>query len=138
MIHARGALLAVVLVWGSACGPSVQGIKTGHFIPDEKLAAVQICRTTGQELLAQLGEPFSQGRDGEFATIQWSAMIVATDNSQAAMASQNVYAWVDSAGLVAGFVVNPAGLPTKPEPCASEDGEPPPSTAPAEPVLTSL
>ncbi len=125
LVPAFGALFA------GACGPPpVHGIKTGKFLPGEKLAAVQICRSTGNDLLQQFGQPYSQGRDGDFATMQWTAMIVATDNTTAGMASQNVLAWVDSSGLVAGFVVNPTGLPTTPLPCTQQTPAPQEPTVP--------
>jgi hypothetical protein len=125
----RGAVVAlsVVLV---ACGgqqPEPRGVQMNQFIPDEKLAAVKICQTTGQELLRDLGPPNGQGRDGDFATFSWTALAMVVDPGQMAMGSQGVYAWVDGNGLVANFVVNPTSIPQTPQACGgviSGDSQP--------------
>lgn len=112
-----GALCVSLLV---ACGsqqPEARGVRMNQFIPAEKLAAVKICQTTGQQLLSDLGPPNGQGRDGDFATFSWSAIAMVAESGQVAMSQQGVYAWVDSNGLVASFIVNPASIPQTPQPC---------------------
>ena len=105
-----------------------------QFIPEAKLAKVRICATTGQELLQSFGEPTSRGRDGDIGTLSWNAAVVVHDSDTSAIGTQSVHAWIDSQGLVAGFVVNPTGIPQKPVPCSEQKpGEAPePSPAPAE------
>lgn len=92
-------------------------MQTNQFIPPEKLAAVRICETTVQQLLSELGTPNGQGRDGDFATFSWTALAMVVEPGQVAMGQQAVYAWVDSNGRVASFVVNPMTIPQTPQPC---------------------
>lgn len=105
----------------------------GKFIPDDKLANVRICKTTGQELVKSFGAPSGQGRDGDMGTLTWNAAAVVHDSEQSAVGTQSVHAWVDSHGLVAGFVVNPTTAPTKPVPCSQQqpDENPTPEPTPA-------
>jgi hypothetical protein len=124
-------LFCVVL--GSACASSPQGVVMGKFIPDDKLAKVRICGTTGQELVQSFGTPSGQGRDGDMGTLTWNAAAIVHDSEQSAVGTQSVHAWVDPDGLVAGFVVNPTSAPTKPAPCSQQqpDQDPTPEPAPA-------
>ncbi|MDF3071316.1 MAG: hypothetical protein K0R38_6917 [Polyangiaceae bacterium] len=108
-------------------------METNKFIPSEKLAAVRICETTVQQLLSELGTPNGQGRDGDFATFSWTALAMVVEPGQVAIGQQGVYAWVDSNGRVASFVVNPMTIPQTPQPCAgvisgegNAPGAPPP------------
>ena len=108
------------------------------FISPEKLGAVRICKTTGHELVSKFGTPSGEGRDGDFGTLSWNAAAMVSDSEQVAMSTQSVHAWIDSDGLVAGFVVNPTALPGKPMPCREQErpdpGErPDPEPLPAEP-----
>ena len=130
---ARVVLGLFSVVLGSACASSPQGVVMGKFIPDDKLAKVRICKTTGRELVETFGAPSGQGRDGDMGTLTWNAAAIVHDSDQSAVGSQFVYAWVDSDGLVAGFVVNPTSAPTKPAPCSQQqpDEDPTPEPTPA-------
>jgi hypothetical protein len=126
---------ATFVGWGlSACASSPQGLVMNEFIPDEKLARVRVCVTTGQELLASFGKPSSQGRDGDMGTLAWNAAAVVHGSDVSAFGTQSVHAWVDTDGLVAGFVVNPTSIPQKPVPCREQEPKdtPEPEPAPAE------
>jgi hypothetical protein len=103
----------------------------GTFIPDDKLAKIRICGTTGQELVTSFGTPSGQGRDGDMGTLTWNAAAVVHDSDQSAVGTQSVHAWVDSDGLVAGFVVNPTSAPTKPVPCSQQQPSENPAPEPA-------
>ena len=109
-----------------------------RFIPDDKIAQVRVCRTTGRELLQNFGEPSGSGRDGDFQTLNWGAAAVVSDTSRGAVATQTIIAWIDGDGLVAGFSVNAPGLPAKPAPCReqrpddSTDEPAPPAPKPKE------
>ena len=129
-----GCAAASALVPGCGSSQEVRGVTAGQFISDEKLAAVEVCTTTGEQLLQTLGEPYSRGRDGTLLTFQWYAMVLAANNSQAGMASQSVFAWVDENGWVAGFVVNPASIPNTPAACPEQD----PPAAPAKAPTTDI
>lgn len=130
--HCVGVLGALLLL---ACGSrqtEARGVQMNQFIPDEKLAAVRICETTVQQLLSELGRPSGQGRDGDFATFSWTAVAMVADSEQVAMRQQGVYAWVDSAGRVANFVVNPTSIPQTPQACGGVVGgvQQPPEVSP--------
>lgn len=103
------------------------------FIADDKLASVKICQTTAQELVKSFGAPSGQGRDGDMATLNWSAMSMTSSPGQAAIGTQMVLAWIDSDGLVAGFSVNPVGIPQRPEQCNGPKGGLPVESPPAPP-----
>lgn len=119
----------------SACGApkQTQGAMMNQFISKEKLGAVSICKTTGQQLQSSLGAPNGQGRDGNLATLTWMAAAVVSDSEQVAVGTQSVYAWIDADGLVAGFVVNPTGIPEKPLPCRDQNAAPPADPQPTGP-----
>lgn len=131
-----GGLGALLLL---ACGSrqnEARGVQMNQFISDEKLAAVRICETTVQQLLSELGRPSGQGRDGDFATFSWTAVAMVADSDQVAMRQQGVYAWVDSTGRVANFVVNPTSIPQTPQACGGLGGvQLPPEVSPP-PVKT--
>jgi hypothetical protein len=140
----KRAWVALGLVVSSfGCASSPQGVVMNQFIPEEKLAKVRVCATTGQELLESLGEPASKGRDGDMGTLAWNAAAVVSDSDVTAVGTQSVHAWIDSQGLVAGFVVNPTSIPQKPAPCSEqkpgeEPGpEPPTAEKPKQATLSS-
>ncbi|HYQ43740.1 MAG TPA: hypothetical protein VER11_17290 [Polyangiaceae bacterium] len=118
-----------------SCAPAEtqpQGVQMNKFIPDDKIASVEICRTTGEQLLKSFGNPTGQGRDGDMATLNWSSVAIVTSPDQATVGTQMIVAWVDSDGLVAGFVVNTAGIPQRPAPCREQrPGAPEEEPAPA-------
>jgi len=90
------------------------------FIPDDAIASVKICRTTAEQLVKSFGNPTGQGRDGDMATLNWSSVAIMTSPDHTAMGTQMIIAWVDSDGLVAGFVVNTVGIPQRPVPCREQ------------------
>ena len=124
---------AIVSCAAIACAHESHGVQMNRFIPDDKLAAVRICATTGQALVRDLGEPNGRGRDGDMGTLSWSSAAMVTDSQQAAFGTQMVLAWVDADGLVAGFVVNPASIPQKPLPCREQTPSSAPDVTPAAP-----
>jgi hypothetical protein len=91
-----------------------------RFIPDEKLASVRVCETTGKALVESFGPPSGQGRDGDMGTLTWNAAAVVHDSDVSAVGTQSVHAFIDSDGLVAAFVVNPTSMPSKPAPCREQ------------------
>jgi len=101
------------------------------FIPDDKIASVKVCRTTAEQLLKSFGNPTGQGRDGDMATLNWSSVAIVTSADQTAMGTQMIIAWVDSDGLVAGFVVNTVGIPQRPAPCREQQPGAPVEEQPA-------
>ncbi len=103
----------------------------GHFVPDDKIASVKICRTTGQELVKSFGAPAGQGRDGDMGTLNWGASAVVTQSGETTVATQMIVAWIDGDGLVAGFTVNSAGAPQKPVPCREQKAAEPADESPA-------
>lgn len=117
-----------------ACSPGPQGVVMNRFIPDDKIAHVKVCRTTGRELLQSFGEPSGRGRDGDFETLNWGAAAVVSDSSQGAVATQTIIAWIDGDGMVAGLTVNAPGLPEKPPPCRDQDPGEIPDETPAPPA----
>ncbi|HEX6276349.1 MAG TPA: hypothetical protein VFZ53_25085 [Polyangiaceae bacterium] len=125
---------AAFAVWGlAACASSPQGMMMNQFIPDEKLARVRVCVTTGRELVESFGPASGQGRDGDMGTLTWNAAAVVHGSEASAVGTQSVHAWVDSAGLVAAFVVNPTSIPQKPAPCSEQAPVDAPDPAPAPP-----
>ena len=121
---------------GCSHEPEQRGVVMNQFIAADKLAGVRICATTSNQLVNSFGAPNGQGRDGDMATMSWSALAIVTQPGEAAVGTQMVQAWIDPDGLVAGFVVNPTSMPTKPAPCreqkpATEPADPAPQAAPS-------
>jgi hypothetical protein len=127
--------LRSLVAWAAlACASSPRGVVMNQFIPDEKLAKVRVCETTGLELVESLGAPSGQGRDGDMGTLTWNAAAVVSDSELTAVGTQSVHAFIDADGLVASFVVNPTSLPAKPAPCSEQRPTAPPEPEP-EPVV---
>ena len=104
-----------------------------QIISDDKLAAVRICSTSAKQLVDSLGTPAGQGRDGDMGTLNWSSVLMLATAGQTEIRTQMVAAWIDSDGLVAGFVVNPTGMPAKPAPCREQRPGSAPGPAPTRP-----
>ena len=114
------ALLAAGLVLAcAACAPAVRtsSIGTGRFVSDDAIAAVKVCETRGDDVLASFGEPTSRGRDDDFTTYQWIEVASASAGRRAVVGSQVIGVWVDRSGRVARIVVNPTSMPEKPAAC---------------------
>lgn len=114
-------LLGLGLVAG--CAPPARAVGTGHFVTDEAIAAVKVCETRGDEVLASFGTPTARGRDDDFTTYQWISMVGARDMTHAVVRSQTIGVWVDRSGRVARIVVNPATMPSTPSACPTGAAE---------------
>jgi outer membrane protein assembly factor BamE (lipoprotein component of BamABCDE complex) len=110
-------LLPLVLAFGCAPVTPVHTIGTGRFVSDEAIAAVKVCETRGEDVLASFGTPSGSGRDDDFTTYQWISMASARVPTGAVVKSQTIGVWVDGSGRVARIVVNPTSMPTKPDAC---------------------
>ncbi|HEX3901887.1 MAG TPA: hypothetical protein VH853_03495 [Polyangia bacterium] len=123
---------ALVLCGAVSCAhqPEARGTMMNQIISDDKLAAVRICSTSAKQLVESLGTPAGQGRDGEMGTLNWSSVLMIATAGQTEIRTQMVAAWIDADGLVAGFVVNPTGMPAKPAPCREQRPSSVPGAAP--------
>jgi hypothetical protein len=123
----------MVLGGATSCAhqQEAHGVMMNQLISDDKLAAVRICSTSAKQLVESLGAPAGQGRDGDMGTLNWSSVMMIASSGQTEFRTQMVAAWIDADGLVAAFVVNPTGMPTKPAPCREQRPRSNPDAAPA-------